>query len=208
MLNFLFLLILLITIALLFREGLWTNILTLFFAVTSGIVATNYFEPLTRLLSEYVTFMDFNWDVVSFGLIFAVTFFLLRIVALKISPYRIRFERRVDRFGGAAVAAWTGWLAICIIAFVMHMAPMSRVYAFGSFNPEEPMFYGFAPDRLWLGFAQKLSNGGGWGANSADDQGNITSVFDAGGDFAIKYASRRQFLEKQVSPFYGLSEPE
>lgn len=208
MLNVLFVLILLITIALLFREGLWTNILTLFLAVTAGIVATNYFEPLTRLLGEHVQFMDYNWDVVSFGLIFALTFFLLRVVALKISPYRIRFEPRVDRFGGAVVAAWTGWLAICIIAFLMHMAPMSRVYAFGGFDPEQPMFFGFAPDRQWLGFAQKLSNGGGWGANSTDDQGNVTSVFDSSGDFALKYATRRKFLEKQVSPFYGLSEPE
>lgn len=206
MLNFLFILVLLITIALLFREGLWTNVLTLFLAVTSGIVATNYFEPLTRLLGENVQFMDYNWDVVAFGLIFAAAFFLLRTLTLAVAPLRVKFEPRVDRYGGALVAAWTGWVAVCIISFAMHVAPMSRVYVGGSFDPEQPIFFGFAPDRLWLGFAQKISNGGGWGTNETDAEGNVTSMFDRDGDFAIKYASRRKYLEKQVSPFFGLSE--
>jgi hypothetical protein len=200
-LNGLFLVIIFVSIALLFREGLWSNTLGLFNTITAALIATNYFEPVSRMLSGIVPYMDYNWDVLVLGVLFALSFAVLRQLTIFASKYRVRFHPLADSIGGTVMAVWTAWVAICFICFALHTAPLSRVFFFGSFDPEKPAFFGTAPDRLWLGFVHKISNGGGWGRNQTDDQGRVLSRFDPQGDFMLKYASRRAYLEKQESTF-------
>ena len=200
-LNIIFIAIILVSIALLFREGLWSNTLGLFTAITSALIATNYFEPVSRFLSDLIPFMDYNWDVMVLGILFALSYAALRQLLLFASRYRVRFHPLADSIGGTLVAVWTSWVAVCFVCFALHTAPMSRIYLGGSFDPEQAMFFGTAPDRLWLGFVRKVSNGGGWGRNVTDDQGRVLSVFDPKGEYMLKYASRRAFLEKHESAF-------
>lgn len=200
-LNGLLILIILATVALLFREGLWSNTLGLFNAVTAALIATNYFEPVSRMLSGVVPYMDYSWDVIVLGVLFALSYAVLRQLCLAVSKYRVRFHPLADQIGGTFMAVWTSWVAVCFICFAFHTAPMSRTFFFGSFDPEKPVFFGLGPDRLWLGFVHKVSNGGGWGRNQTDDQGQVLSRFDPQGDFMLKYASRRAYLEKHESPF-------
>jgi hypothetical protein len=200
-LNVIFLVILAAAFALLFREGLWSNTISLFNTITAALLATNYFEPVSRFLSGIVPYMDYNWDVIVLGVLFALFFAGLRQLSLLASRYRVRFHPLADSIGGGFMALWTTWVGICFICFAMHTAPMSRVYVGGNFNPEQEMFFGTAPDRLWLGFVRNISDGGGWGRNQTDDQGRVLSMFDPQGDFMLKYASRRAWLEKHESPF-------
>jgi hypothetical protein len=97
----------------------------------------------------------------------------------------------LDNAGSVVAGLATGWVTLCVVAFAMHMAPLSRVFLFDSFDPERPAFFGTAPDRLWLGFAQSQS----MGPLSA---GN---VFDENGEYLLKYGSRRAWFEKTDSMF-------
>ena len=197
MFNFLLILIIVAVTVSLIKDGLWSNTITLLNVITSAVVATHYFEPVADLLTGFVPSFVHFWGVVSLALCFTVSFLMLRALTLKLSRYRVRFTPPVDNFGGIAVAAVAGWVLVCFFAFAMHLAPVGRTAFGGSFDPEAKMFYGLAPDRLWLGFAQKLSNGGGWGRNATDEDGNVVSMFDPQGEFLLKYASRRAYLDKK-----------
>lgn len=199
--NGLLALVLVCAVAFLYREGLWSNAITLINVVTAAVIATNYFEPASRFLGDAVPYMDYNWDVMLLGIIFAVVFVLLNLIGTLISKHQVRFHPLVDRIGSPIVALWIGWVTVCFVTFALHTSPLARNFLSDGFQPEQRMFFGLAPDRQWLGFVTKLSDGGSWGTNERGDDGQVTSVFDPKGVFLIKYASRRQWLEKHVSPF-------
>lgn len=200
----LLLFVLIVVFALSFNQGIWSNTIALINAVTSGLIATNYFEPVTRFLSDSMPLMDYNWDVLVLGILFALSFVTLRFLTARASLYQVRFHPVAEQVVGGALAVWTGWVAVCFICFALHTAPLSRTFLGESFDPEAAMFFGTSPDRQWIGFIDGLSGGGGWGRNDADDAGNVRSRFDPKGEFLLKYASRRKFLEKQESTFYGV----
>jgi hypothetical protein len=204
--NLLLLIVLLATVAMLFREGMWSNAVGLINTVTAGVLATNYFEPATRYLSETVPYMDYNWDVLVLGILFAAAYFVLRTVTIAASRHRVRFHPLADQIGSIVLAGWIGWGAVCFVTFALHTSPLARNFLSEGFQPEKRMFFGLAPDRQWLGFVHKLSNGGSWGANQTDEEGNVTSAFDPRGEFMPKYASRRSYLEKHESAFAGTGE--
>jgi hypothetical protein len=204
-LNGLFAVIILATVALLFKQGLWSNTLCLFNAITAGLIATNFFEPVSRFLSDLVSYMDYNWDVIVLGALFGATYMVLKLAMSRVSRVQVRFHPLVDQIGGGIVALWLGWVGVCFVCFALHTSPLAKHFLSDNFQPEDSMFFGLAPDRLWLGFVHKVSNGGGWGRNDADEQGNIRSAFDPTGEFMLKYGSRRRYLEKHQSPFAGIA---
>jgi len=177
--------------ALLFREGLWGNTIALLNVTLAGLLATSYFEPLAGFLDDILPSMRIYFDLLAMTLIFAAAYATLRFVAAMLSQYRVRFHPVLDNAGSAILALATGWVTMCVVAFSMHMAPLSRVYMFGSFDPEKPAFFGVAPDRLWLGFAQSQS----MGPLSAGAE------FDPKGEYLLKYNSRRAWFETTSSMF-------
>lgn len=207
LLNVVLFVILAAAVALLFREGLWSNAVGLVNVVTAGLAATNYFEPVSRYLGDVVPYMDYNWDVLVLGVIFGLTYLVLSLVAAQLSKYQVRFHPLLDRIGSPLLALWIGWVTVCFVTFALHTSPLARNFLKESFQPEQRMFFGLAPDRQWLAFVTQLSDGGGWGTNETDETGRVTSAFDPQGVFMLKYASRRQWLEKHVSPFADGSTP-
>jgi hypothetical protein len=193
MYNFVLLAVLLGIVALLFREGLWANTIALLNATVAGLIATSYFEPLAGLLSGILPSLHMYFDLLSLGLIFAVAYSLLRFICGRLSQYRVRFHPVLDNAGSVLLALATGWVTVCVLAFASHLAPLSRVYMFESFDPEQKSFFGFAPDRLWLGFAQRVS----------DTNGPLTAgnTFDEKGEYMLKYGSRRAWFETTDSMF-------
>jgi hypothetical protein len=178
-------------LALLFKEGLWANTIALVNVTIAGLVATSYFEPLASILSGGVTSLSIYFDLLSLAIIFAAVYVLLKVAARKVSQYRVRFHPVLDNTGSVIMALATGWVTVCIFAFATHLAPLSRVFLFDSFDPEKRQFFGVAPDRLWLAFAQRQSlNGLSSGA-----------TFDEKGEYLLKYASRRAWNEKTTTMF-------
>lgn len=186
-----------------FRDGLWSNTLTLINTVTAALLATNYFEPASAYLTDMVPAMVYNWDVIVLGVLFTAFYIALRQITSSLSKYHVLFPNRVDQLGSAVMAAWVSWIAVSFVLFMLHTSPLSRNFFYDGFQPEKKMFFGTGPDRDWAAFMQKTSNGMSWGRNAVDAEGRVTSVFDPDGEFLIKYTTRRTFLEKQESPFYG-----
>ncbi|MBA4015650.1 MAG: hypothetical protein C0483_00535 [Pirellula sp.] len=199
--NYVLLILFISIVATLLRDGLWSNTITLFSTVTAAVVATNYFEPVADLLTGFVPAMLHFWDLLALGLVFTVTYVLLRTIGTKLSRFRVRFHPPVDNFGGVLMAAFIGWTAVMFVCFALHLAPLSRNFMGGSFDPEQNMLYGLAPDRKWLGFMQKLSNGGAWGRNVSGDSDTAATTFDPKSEFMLKYASRRAWLDTKLDTF-------
>jgi hypothetical protein len=173
-------------LAALFKEGLWGNTIALFNVTIAGLLATSYFEPVAAFLSGMVASLHMYFDLLSFGGIFGGAYALLRFIAARLSQYRVRFHPVLDNTGSMVLALAIGWVTMCLVAFALHTAPLSRVFLFKSFDPEQPAFFGTAPDRLWLGFAQSQS----MGPLSAG------KVYDENGEYLLKYGSRRAWFEK------------
>jgi hypothetical protein len=184
----------------LWNQGLWNNTISLFNVILAAIIATCFFEPVAQLLTTMALPSAVHaWDILSAGLLFIVSYSVLKLLTDRLSKYRVRFHPVAEKVGGAIVALWIGWTAVCFICFTLHLAPLTRNFLNGGFNAEEKMFFGLQPDRLWLGFVQRQSNNGGLGRNSVDKQGRVVSMFDPKSEFMIKYASRRTWLDQQES---------
>jgi len=176
------------------NEGLWGNAITLFNVVTAALLAMNFFEPLAGWFEKSAPGWAYYFDLIAIWLIFAVTFGVLRTMTDFTSRFRVRFKKPVDVAGGLFFAAWIGWVTVCFVLATLHTAPLARNFL--SFRPEDPMVLGYGPDRQWLGFTQKMSNG--TFARMASETYPQGHVFDPKGEFMIKYASRREAFEKET----------
>lgn len=178
-------LILVIVAALLGSSGLWGNLITLVNTVVAGLLATNYFEAFAGWIVNTVG-LSYYADLAAFWLLFGVIFTVLRVATDLTSKFKVRFPKPVEMAGAYVLALAVGWVLVCLVTMSIHLAPLGRTVLFDGFKPEEPCFYGIAPDRLWLGFAQRASQGAFGG----------TKVFDADGSFLIRYAARREKFDR------------
>ena len=188
MLTALLIVIFLTCMGFLARDGLWTNTLRLINVVTAALLATNYFEWVADLMNAVIPTYQYYCDILALWGLFAGFYVVFRLLSDLLSRYRVRFPTIVDNIGGPVMAVWIGWVMICFTTMSLHVSPLARNTLNGGFQPEQRMFFGTAPDRLWLGFMQRMSLGpysplvGG-------------QTFDPQGEFMLKYAQRRTNLE-------------
>lgn len=204
-------------VAFLYTEGMWGNAIRLINVVTAALLATNYWEPVARMLEGSLGSYSYYLDFLSLWGLFGVCMVIFRLATDMLSRVKLRFLKIADTAGSIVFAAWIGWVMVCFSAFTMHTAPLARNFLFGGFNPEARMFLGLAPDRQWLGFAQKMSRGTFSRTVSEDDlqkavygteadpnsREQSLAVFDRNADFIPKYATRRAKLEAQAGSTGG-----
>lgn len=200
--NLLLLAIVFICVAMMWTEGMWGNAIRTVNTLFAAMLATNYFEPLADYLEGHAASYSYMWDFLSIWFIFALAFNLLRACTDAISKYQVRFRLPIEYAGRAIFAVWTAWILVCFFNFSVHTAPLARTAFQGGFasKPTSLSFFGLAPDRKWLGFAQSRSRG----ALSKKDAGNRSrfpedngkNVFDPNSEFIFKYAQRREELQK------------
>ncbi len=65
-------------VAMLIREGFWSNTLTLINVVTAALIATSYWEPLATWLDEQIPSFTYLLDFISIWAIFVLAFVILR----------------------------------------------------------------------------------------------------------------------------------
>jgi hypothetical protein len=176
------------------REGLWNNAIRLLNVILAGLLATNFFEPVARLLDDLLPSCTFFWDFLSLWLLFAGIMAVLRLLTDQASKFRVRFPTIFDRVGSWALASCIGWVMVCFSFMTLHTAPLPRNFLYGAFQPEQRMVLGLAPDRMWLGFARYESWGPFCGGATRED------IFDPQPDdpklgFRNKYATRREDFE-------------
>jgi hypothetical protein len=180
-------------IALVGGDGLWSNFILLVNVTLAALLATNFFEPLATFISGYWAGGGIFLDLFALWFLFIMFLIVMRVASDMLSRTRVRFQKHLDVVGGFVCAAFAGWVLVCFTTMTFHTAPLARNFMSGGFTPETPVLFGFAPDRLWLGFSQRMS------------QGTFTRgpehVFDPRGDFMIRYATRREKYDKSEGMF-------
>jgi uncharacterized membrane protein required for colicin V production len=180
-------------VAMLYNEGMWSNAIRLINVITAALLAMNFFEPLADWLEQSVSeSYTFFWDFISLWGLFIIFSIIFRQLTDRLSNVKVKFLKIADQVGSGVLSLWIGWVIVCFLMASLHTAPLSRNCLFDSFIPEEKMVLGFAPDRQWLGFTQKVSQG------PYDRSDGEKSMFDPRGEFLLTYATRRANLESNV----------
>ena len=114
--------------------GLWSNLLTLVVLLLSGLIATNYFEPLASYLDKPVVggppaisamaTYTYLLDFICFWSLFLVSLFGLRVTTDILSRHRIRFNYWVEIVGRSVLSLWVAWIFVSIVAFSLQLSPL------------------------------------------------------------------------------------
>ena len=191
-------LILFLLVAMLFPEGLWSNTITLVNVVFSGLLATNYFEPLADLMEDNAPSFTYILDFCALWLLFVLIYMILSSITQFISNHRVRFKMPVEMGGRVAMAMLIAAVFCGFFNMTMHTAPLVRTPVKGSFQktPMSGNLFGLAPDRQWLGFIQSRSRGPLSVGDPAGTDGK--REFDPQSEFVLKYGQRRKDLQDQM----------
>ena len=181
----------LVIVAVNFRQGVWACAIQLIAVIFSAIIATMLFEPFGALVEKSVGILWQYGDFLGAWLIFGGVLGGLTYLSTRLSKVRVRFPKLVDQLGGLAISLLTAWVFVCFASMTLHIAPISRVAFFGSFEAEKPIFFGYRPDWAWLEFSQNCSLG-------VYSNGN---VFDPKGDFIIRGIAKREHFDLAPSNF-------
>jgi hypothetical protein len=176
----------------LMNQGLWSNTITLVNVITSGLVATNYFEPVAAYFDKQEPSFHYVWDFAAIWLLFGITMVVLRAATDYMSKIKVRFLLPLDRAGGIVMAIWASWVVVCFATMTLHTAPLARHFLAGAFQqqPDSKMLFGLGPDRLWLAWVHRESQG-------VFSRFRGVAPFDPQGDFIVRYSNRRGDFEKQ-----------
>lgn len=146
--------------AMMVREGLWSNAISLVNILISGLAAYGLYSPLTITIDEYfdgqLTYvLDF---VVIWGL-FVVTMVILRAATGAASKTRLRFKNPIDPVGGPVVGFMAAWVLATFVMATLHTSPMGKEQFSGKLvhaDVDSPSALS-APDLHWLRFVGAMS---------------------------------------------------
>ena len=187
--NLLLLIVFLAVTLVLSREGLWSGLVMLLNIIAAATLATGWYERIASFVDEKMPSYTYLIDFLCLWGLFAAVLLVLRLVTDRASTTKVKFLRQVELVGGPLVAVITGWVMVCFAAASLHAAPVPRTLVQPA--PESRMFFGFAPDRKWLGWMRYATKDGPFARPPES-----AIVFDKEGDFILRYADRRLKLEQ------------
>ena len=182
--NLLLLIVFLAVTLVLSREGLWSGLVMLLNIIAAATLATGWYERIASFVDEKMPSYTYLIDFLCLWGLFAAVLLVLRLVTDRASTTKVKFLRQVELVGGPLVA-----VMVCFAAASLHAAPVPRTLVQPA--PESRMFFGFAPDRKWLGWMRYATKDGPFARPPES-----AIVFDKEGDFILRYADRRLKLEQ------------
>src|SRR5262245_34006970 len=148
--------------AMMVREGLWSNSISLINIIVSGLIAFGCYAPLTIFLDErtggqYTYLLDF----IVIWFLYVVSMVICRALTRAASKTRMRFKHPIDPVGGPVLGFLAAWVLASIVMASLHTAPMGKD-AFGgglvkSADVESASVV-WSPDAAWLRFVQKMTS--------------------------------------------------
>jgi uncharacterized membrane protein required for colicin V production len=165
--------------AMLVREGLWSNAISLVNVLVSGLVAFSFYSPLAIYLDElldgqYTYLLDF----VTIWALFVITMLICRLATGLASGSRMRFKNPIDPIGGPIMGELASWALAAFVMATLHTSPMPKDAFGGSliYSDEDVASANalFNPDLGWLRFVQRVTQpdafghagGGGFSAKA------------------------------------------
>jgi hypothetical protein len=170
------------SVAMMVREGLWSNTIKLFNIIISGLVAYGFYSPITAWLDEQ-TGGSFTYilDFILIWAVFVIAFVVLRAVTGYLSRTRMRFKHPIDPVGGPLMALLAAWVLSGFTLSTLIMVPMppnmftERGESVVQADPEAGFFsrvvkvYAFTPESLWMGFIQMTTTSISYGPSRNRD---------------------------------------
>jgi hypothetical protein len=189
-----YLVILFAGLAMMVREGLWSNTITLLNIIISGLVAFSFFQPLVIYLDEMTDGNHTYWlDFAVIWALFAATMVIFRTLTAAASKTRMRFKHPIDPVGGPLAGLIAAWVLAAFALATLHVSPMKKD-DFGGKLVHADVDSASAitsPDAAWLRFVEKMSAPVALGSGG-------TTRFSAKG-FVKIYEDRRSKYEKAPS---------
>ena len=179
-------------LAMMVREGLWSNAISLVNILISGLVAFGFYSPLVLHIDEVWTDGQHTYwlDFAIIWALFTVSMIVCRGLTGALSKTRMRFKYPVDDVGGPLVGFIAAWVLAAFTLATLHTSPMPKD-AFGgklNYTNADTAFFVTSPDAAWLRFVASMSEPSAFGTGSTDRMG-------AKG-FVKIYIDRREKFEK------------
>ncbi len=149
------------------REGLWSNTLRLFNVIFAGLVASTLGPSVAVTLRGLAPSRAFFFNFLALWLIFWIVCGLLQVSTNKLSTVKVKFDPKVNLYGGYAMAFLLACVFTSFAMFTMHQAPLAKSFMFKGFQSSERMVMGTAPDRQWYTFYSYVGGGAMGGATEA-----------------------------------------
>jgi uncharacterized membrane protein required for colicin V production len=154
--------------AMMVREGLWSNTITLFNIVLSGLIAYGFYSPLTIWIDEFFEGKyTYLLDFLCIWAVFCVAMIVLRLVADNLSKTRLRLKNPLDPAGGPLMGLLAGWVMASFVMATLHTAPLAEQVFGGKLvhakNDVENKNALTAPDLFWLRLVEAVSKPDGLG---------------------------------------------
>ncbi len=153
-------------LAMLYGEGIWSNVLTLINIVVSGIVAFGFFGPLTIwMVDQFGNEYRYVLPIVAIWAIFVVTFVILqRGLTGLMSTTKMKFITQLDNIVGGFLAAVVGFALVAFSSATLHIAPLPVEMFAGHYN-YNPADGGYGhPDLAFLKLTETALGSSNWGA--------------------------------------------
>jgi uncharacterized membrane protein required for colicin V production len=156
------------SLAMMVREGLWSNAISLVNILISGLVAFAFYAPLAIYLDEmldgqYTYLLDF----VCIWVLFVVTMLVCRATTGMASGTRMRFKYPIDSVGGPLVALVGAWAMAAFVMATLHTAPMPKEAFSGKLIHSDVEIDSAssltAPDLGWLRFIDRVTRSDAFG---------------------------------------------
>jgi len=187
------------SLAMMVREGLWSNTISLLNILISGLVAFAFYSPLAIYLDEmldgeYTYLLDF----VCIWALFTITMLACKIVTGMASRTRMRFKNPIDLVGGPVMALIAAWAMAAFVMATLHTAPMPKDAFSGRLVHDDSEIYSAssltAPDLGWLRFVERVTRPNAFG--HATGAGGFSAKA-----FVQIYANHREKFQQANPPW-------
>jgi hypothetical protein len=143
------------TLAMMIREGMWNNAVTIVIHVFSGLAAFAFYGQTARFLDESVTDGSFTYwmDFLALWAVYVITFIVLRIVTSAVSRERVRFKMPVEWTGSIISAILGAYLVSGFVGATMHTVMLPADFLGGAIlaeSKEDVELKLTRPDIAWL----------------------------------------------------------
>lgn len=157
-----YLIVVFAALAMMVREGLWSNMITLINVIVSGLVAFGFYSPLAIMLDGQLKGrFTYLLDFLCLWVLFVVAMLICRTITGLASKTRLRFKYPVDSIAGPLVGLIAAWVLAGFVMATLHTSPMPRDAFSGGLeysDSEVASKSGLtAPDLAWLRFVQRVS---------------------------------------------------
>jgi hypothetical protein len=194
-----FFIIMFASVAMFWREGIWSNTIALVNIIISGLVAYGFYSEIVVYLDEDVTKGQHTYwlDFAIIWALFFVSMLICRALTGAMSKTKLRFKHPIDAIGGPVTAILAAWVMTSFVLATLHTSPMGKDAFGGHLNYDAKSASVFSqPDLAWLSFFETMSKPDMLGSGSTDHFGaaGFVKIY---GDHREKFEKSSDFLPRR-----------